>query len=78
MFAGINVCGYFMSCQLSRYIIMFAGYLFLRFKDRREIRQINPSETLMNLQYSKRMELGIVRQGDISYLFLNYAISTSE
>ncbi len=30
---------------------MFARYLFLRFKDRREIRQINPSQTLMNLQY---------------------------
>ncbi len=30
---------------------MFAGYLFLRFKDGREIRQINPSQTLMNLQY---------------------------
>ncbi len=28
---------------------MFAGYLFLQFKDRREIRQINPSQTLMNL-----------------------------
>ncbi len=30
----------------------FAWYLFLRFKDGREIRQINPSQTLMNLQYS--------------------------
>ncbi len=30
---------------------MFAWYLFLRFKDRREIRQINPLQTLMNLQY---------------------------
>ncbi len=30
---------------------MFAGYLFLRFKEAREIRQINPSQTLMNLQY---------------------------
>ena len=30
---------------------MFAGYLFLRFKDGREIRQINPLQTLMNLQY---------------------------
>ncbi len=30
---------------------MFAGYIFLRFKDGREIRQINPSQTLMNLQY---------------------------
>ncbi len=29
---------------------MFAGYLFLQFKDGREIRQINPSQTLMNLQ----------------------------
>ncbi len=29
---------------------MFAGYLFLRFKDGREIRQINPSQTLMNSQ----------------------------
>ncbi len=31
---------------------MFAGYLFLRFKDSREIHQINPSQTLMNLQYT--------------------------
>ncbi len=30
---------------------MLAGYLFLRFKDGREICQINPSQTLMNLQY---------------------------
>ena len=30
---------------------MFAGYLFLRFKDCCEIRQINPLQTLMNLQY---------------------------
>ncbi len=30
--------------------IMCAGYLFLRFKDGREICQINPSQTLMNLQ----------------------------
>ncbi len=30
---------------------MFAGYLFLRFKNGREIRQINPTQTLMNLQY---------------------------
>ncbi len=30
---------------------MFAESLFLRFKDGREIRQINPSQTLMNLQY---------------------------
>ncbi len=30
---------------------MFAGYLFLRFKDCREIPQINPSQTLMNVQY---------------------------
>ena len=31
---------------------MFAGYLFLRFKDGHEICQINPSQTLINLQYS--------------------------
>ncbi len=30
---------------------MFAGYLYLQFKDGRKIRQINPSQTLMNLQY---------------------------
>ncbi len=29
---------------------MFAGYLFVRFKDGRKIRQINPSQTLINLQ----------------------------
>ncbi len=32
---------------------MFAGYLFLQFKDGREIRQINPSQTLMNLRYKQ-------------------------
>ena len=31
--------------------IMFAWYLFLRFKDGREICQINPLQTLMNCQY---------------------------
>ncbi len=30
---------------------MFAGYLFLRFDNGHEIRQINPLQTLMNLQY---------------------------
>ncbi len=30
---------------------MFAGYLFLRFKDGRGIHQINPSQTILNLQY---------------------------
>ncbi len=30
---------------------MFTGYLFLRFKDGHEIQQINPWQTLMNLQY---------------------------
>ncbi len=34
---------------------MFAGYLFLRFKDGREIRQIKISQTLMNLQYNTRI-----------------------
>ncbi len=32
--------------------IMFAGYLILRFEDGRKIRQINPPQTLMNLQYT--------------------------
>ncbi len=31
---------------------MFAGYLFLRFKDGHKIHQINPSQTLMNLEYA--------------------------
>ena len=31
---------------------MYAGILFLRFEDDREIPQINPSQTLMNLQCS--------------------------
>ena len=30
---------------------MLAGYLFLRFKDGREICQKNPLQTLMNLQH---------------------------
>ncbi len=30
--------------------IMFAGNLFLLFKDGREIHQINPPQTVMNLQ----------------------------
>ena len=32
---------------------MFAGNLILRFKDRREFRQINPSQISMNLQYMR-------------------------
>ncbi len=36
---------------------MFAGYLFLRFKNGRAIRQINTSQTLMNLQYNPRCPL---------------------
>ncbi len=32
---------------------MFARYLFLRVKDGRKIHQINPSQTLMNLQYTE-------------------------
>ncbi len=32
---------------------MFAVYLFLRFQNGREIRQTNPSQTLMNLQFYK-------------------------
>ena len=31
--------------------MMFLGYSFLRFKDGHEIRQINPLQTLMDLQY---------------------------
>ncbi len=70
MFAGINVCA-FETKPCSRGLIfavslglvsclgtwiMFAGYLFLRYKDGREIRQINPSQTLMNLQYFSLLE----------------------
>ncbi len=34
-------------------MIYVCGYLFLRFQRGRENRQINPSKTLMNLQYTK-------------------------
>ncbi len=51
MFAGINICGQPRSCYLSRYMIYVCVYLFLRFQRGRENRQINPSQTLMNLQY---------------------------
>ncbi len=37
-------------------------YLFLRFKDRHEIRQINPSQTLMILQYVITPILSINKQ----------------
>ncbi len=67
MFAGINVCvfetkpcsqGLIFAVSLGLVsclgmLIMFAGYLFLQLKDSREIRQINPSQTLMNLQNFK-------------------------
>ncbi len=64
MFAGINIC-VFEAKPCSRGLIfafssslvsylhtlsLFAGYLFLRFRDSRKIRQINPSKSLMNLQ----------------------------
>ncbi len=39
---------------------MFAGYLFLQIKDGREIRQINPSQTLMNLQYVLACKTGFL------------------
>ncbi len=41
---------------------MFAGtlYLFLRFKDGREFCQINPSQTLMNLQKFNPGGIGLV------------------
>ncbi len=38
---------------------MFAGCLFLRFKDGRKIRQINLSQTLMNLQYTFFLPQGV-------------------
>ncbi len=64
MFAGIIVCVFeAKACSrglifavgsgLVSYLItgiMFAGYLILWFEDGREIRQINPLQTLMNLQ----------------------------
>ncbi len=47
--------------------IMFAEYLFLRFKDGREIRQLNPSQTLMNLQYHKTRDTTFLwPMGDLS------------
>ncbi len=51
MFAGINVCIFETKPCLQGYV---CRYLFLRFKDGREFRQINPSQTLMNLQYIAR------------------------
>ena len=50
MFAGINICaGSGVVCYLGT-PVMFARYLFLRFKDGRKLCQINPSQTLMTLQ----------------------------
>ncbi len=65
MFAGINVCVFeakpclwglifAVSSGLVSFFgtwIIFAGYLFLQFKDGCEIHQINLSQILMNLQY---------------------------
>ena len=67
MFTGINVCifetkpcswGLIFAVSLGLVSclgtwIMFAGYLFLGFKDGCEICQINRLHTLMNLQYTK-------------------------
>ncbi len=39
--------------------LIFAGYLFLRFKDGHEIRQINPSQKLIKLQYQSWMLPGM-------------------
>ncbi len=50
MFAGINTCQHLQLAQVL-YMNYVGRYLFLRFKDGREIRQKNPSQTLMNLQY---------------------------
>ncbi len=74
MFTGVNVyvfetkpCSrgliFAVSSGLVSYLstkIMFVGYLFLRFKDGREIRQINPSQTLMNLQYNCNSSVSVI------------------
>ncbi len=39
---------------------MFVGYLLMQFKDGREIRQINPPQTLMNLQYIHVAFIGVL------------------
>ena len=58
---------------------MFAGYLFLRFKDGREIRQINPSQTLMNLQYQTlKLVLVLLRSGLYSEVVLSLRCLESE
>ena len=46
--------------------ILFTGYLFLRFKDGREIRQINPSQTLMKLRYSTHSEILYMVEHDLT------------
>ncbi len=59
MFAGINLCIFWdkaVSSGLVNYLsthelCLWVGILCLRFKNGREIRQINPPPTLMNLQY---------------------------
>ncbi len=65
MFVGINVyifetkpCLWGLISAVQAHVLsgcvnlMFAGYLFLRFKDGGEVRQINSSQTLMKLQYT--------------------------
>ena len=62
MFAWITVCIFetkpcsrglicAVKSGLANYLGMFAGYLLLRFEDGCKFYQINPSQTLMNLQY---------------------------
>ena len=58
---------------------MFAEYLFLRFNDCREILQINPSQTLMNLQYSKHNTCKYIKRRKIYfYNLLNMITSIIE
>ena len=52
MFAMINICSYLKSVLIIQVHMNYVcGYLFLWFKDSREFWQINPLQTLMNLQY---------------------------
>ncbi len=64
-------------CYLGTWI-MFGWYLFLRFKDGREIPQINPLQTLMNLQYPlpviylSRFRIHTLICYAASFIILNY------
>ncbi len=56
------------------------GYFFLRFKDGHEFRQINPSQSFMNLQYTvilSAQQINYIKNRNYTYQYLLTLIGAS-